>query len=242
MFLVALTAWADSPEMLFQQGNQLYQQGKLKEAKDVYEAILKEGYTSGELYYNLGNTYYKAGDVAKAILSYERALRFMPQDEDLQHNLQLANLLITDRIEPTPRLFVWEYWDGTKNAVSLRGAMWMAYTVFVAMSAALIVVILARSFTVRKFAFLGSGVSAVVFLLLLALFIAKASDAGRSDTAIITASIVTAKNSPDAKSSDAFVLHSGVKVQIIDSVNEWVKIRLADGKVGWVETTGAEVI
>ena len=242
MILVGLTARAESPELLFQQGNQLYQQGKLKEARDVYEAILKEGYANGELYYNLGNTYYKTGDIAKAILSFERALRFMPQDEDLQHNLQLANLLITDRIEPTPRLFVWEYWDSMKNAVSLRSAMWLAYTAFVAIIAALIVVILARSFTARKFAILGSGVSAVAFLLLLTLFLAKASDAGRSDTAIITASIVTAKNSPDAKSSDAFVLHSGVKVQIIDSVNDWVKIRLADGKVGWVETAGAEVI
>ena len=47
--------------------------------------------------------------------------------------------------------------------------------------------------------------------------------------------IVTIKNSPDAASSDAFVLHSGVKVQITDRVSSWVKIKIADGKVGWME-------
>jgi SH3-like domain-containing protein len=43
-------------------------------------------------------------------------------------------------------------------------------------------------------------------------------------------------------SSDAFVLHSGVKLWVIDRVSEWVKIRLADGKQGWVERSSIEVI
>jgi SH3-like domain-containing protein len=53
---------------------------------------------------------------------------------------------------------------------------------------------------------------------------------------------VTVKNSPDAKSSDAFVLHGGVKVQLIDSVGGWSKVRIADGKVGWLEASAVEVI
>ena len=59
---------------------------------------------------------------------------------------------------------------------------------------------------------------------------------------MVTATITTVKNSPDAKSSDAFVLHAGVKIRLTDSVNEWVKIRLADGKVGWMERGAAEQI
>ncbi len=239
---LALSANAEPPESLFQQGNQLYQQGNLEEAKTAYETILKQGFVSGELYYNLGNTYYKSGDIARAILSYERALRLMPRDEDLLHNLQLANLLITDRIEPAPRLFVWEYWDGIKYSVSLAGATWLAYINYLLIIAGLSVLMLARSFTLRKFALIGSGVCVVAFVFLAILFVSKASDARRRDAAILTTMITTAKNSPDAKSSDAFVLHSGVKVQLIDNVNEWVKIRLADGKVGWVESAAAEVI
>jgi SH3-like domain-containing protein len=68
------------------------------------------------------------------------------------------------------------------------------------------------------------------------------SDIGRRDTAIVVAEITTIKNSPDAKSSDAFVLHGGVKIQITDTVSDWIKIRLADGKVGWMERSAAESI
>ena len=73
-------------------------------------------------------------------------------------------------------------------------------------------------------------------------FFAKLSDVTRGDEAILQSAIVTVKNSPDAKSSDAFVLHGGVKVEIVDRIGEWAKIRLADGKVGWMEGNVAEVI
>src|SRR5512141_279622 len=81
---------AQTPEQRFEQGNEAYQQGKMSEAVEIYESILRNGYLSGPLYYNLGNAYYRAGNIPRAILNYERALRLMPGDEDLHHNLQLA--------------------------------------------------------------------------------------------------------------------------------------------------------
>jgi len=62
------------------------------------------------------------------------------------------------------------------------------------------------------------------------------------DKAIITAPIVTAKSSPDNKSVDAFVIHEGVKVKLTDSVADWVKITLVDGKVGWIPVDHCERI
>ena len=74
------------------------------------------------------------------------------------------------------------------------------------------------------------------------ILVGKATDLNSRTSAIVTAEITTVKNSPDAKSSDAFVLHGGVKVQITDSVSDWMKIRLVDGKVGWMEKGAAEII
>jgi SH3-like domain-containing protein len=62
------------------------------------------------------------------------------------------------------------------------------------------------------------------------------------DKAIITAQVVTAKSSPDANSVDAFVIHEGVKVKLTDSVGQWVKITLVDGKVGWIPVDQCEWI
>lgn len=239
---IAASGLGQSPEQVFERANQLYQQGKFTEARDAYESILRNGLTSGELYYNLANAYYKAGDVGKAILNYERALRFMPNDDDLKHNLYLASLMITDRIEAAPRLFLWDYWDGIKGAFSVRSLTWICYGLFVVLIGALCIVVLARTYRMRRAGlFLGSA-STLVLAAFVVVLVGKINDVNRTDLAIVTAKITTVKNSPDAKSSDAFVLHSGVKLTITDSVNEWVKIRLADGKVGWMEKSDAEVI
>lgn len=235
-------ATAQTPEQVFDRANQLYQQTKFAEARDAYESILHNGLVGGELYYNLANTYYKLGDIGKAILNYERALRFMPNDDDVNHNLRLANLMITDKIEPAPRLFIWDYWDGIKAAFSLNAITWTVYGVFVFLVGSVSLVVVARTYRLRRFGVLGAGTTLVVLILCVTLFVGKLGEMTRSNAAVVTARITTVKNSPDPKSSDAFVLHGGVKVTITDNVNEWVKVRLADGKVGWMEESAAEVI
>ena len=242
VLLVAVSGNAQSPEQLFQQGNGYYQQGNFAAAIECYESILKSGATGGELCFNLGNAYYKQGNMGKAVLHYERAIRLMPGDDDLRHNLQLANLLIVDKIDVTPRLFVWDMWDGIKAWFSLSGITWTAYALLLLSAGAVVTVILARRYSVRKIGMIASLGIGLFFVFAAVILVDKARDAGRSDEAIVLATLTTVKNSPDAKSSDAFVLHAGVKVRIIDSVNEWVKIRLADGKVGWMERGAAEEI
>jgi tetratricopeptide (TPR) repeat protein len=234
--------YAQSPEQVLEQANRLYQENKFAEAKDAYESLVRNGYVSGDLYYNLGNAYYKLGNFARAILNFERACRFMPNDEDLNHNLQVANLMITDKVEPTPRLFIWDYWDAAKNAFSMDSITWVMYTWYVIVVALIGAAILWRPYRTRRWGMVAIAVSGVACILSIVLFVAKLSDLNRNDMAVVTTNVTTIKNSPDARSSDAFVLHAGVKVQITDKVSDWVKIRLADGKVGWMEMTAAEVI
>jgi SH3-like domain-containing protein len=51
---------------------------------------------------------------------------------------------------------------------------------------------------------------------------------------VIVEQVVTVKFSPDPQSTDAFMIHEGLKVNLEDQLDDWIKIRLADGKVGWV--------
>jgi hypothetical protein len=235
-------AAGQSPDQLYQQANELYQAGKIAEARDLYESVLSNGYESGDLLYNLGNAYYRLGDLGRAILNYERARRIMPADDDLRHNLQLANLRVVDRIEPTPRLFLWDWWDSIKGASGVQSAVWVSFVLFVFLTAAVIAMMLNRTYVVRKISLIAGVVTAFLFVFSLILTVQKVADDARRDEAVVVALITTVKNSPDAHSSDAFVLHAGVKVRVIDSVNDWVQIRLADGKVGWMERGAAITI
>jgi uncharacterized protein YgiM (DUF1202 family) len=52
--------------------------------------------------------------------------------------------------------------------------------------------------------------------------------------AIVFAEETKIKSEPNLRSSEAFVLHEGTKVQVLDTVNNWKKIKLSDGKIGWI--------
>ncbi|MEE9449119.1 MAG: hypothetical protein V3V72_03635, partial [Ignavibacteriaceae bacterium] len=59
---------------------------------------------------------------------------------------------------------------------------------------------------------------------------------------IIVIQSVTVKTSPDIKSTDTFIIHEGLKVKLENKLDDWVKIRLADGKMGWLLDENVEEI
>jgi tetratricopeptide (TPR) repeat protein len=227
---------------VFSGANKLYQEGKYAEARTAYESILANGYESEHLFLNLGNTCFRVGDIAGAILNYERGLRLAPRDEDLQFNLDLVSMMTVDRIAATPRLFIWDYWDSVKGLFSLHAIFWMTYGAWVLTFVFLSLLTLAASFSLRRVSLFGSIGAGFVFLLFLLVAVSRNADLSRTDRGVIMSDIVSVKNAPDSRSTDAFVLHSGTQVQITDGVGGWIQIRLADGKVGWVEEASVAVI
>ncbi|PCH52894.1 MAG: hypothetical protein COC22_03415 [Flavobacteriaceae bacterium] len=45
---------------------------------------------------------------------------------------------------------------------------------------------------------------------------------------------VEIKNAPSTSSEVVFELHEGTKVIILDELDYWKKIKIADGKIGWI--------
>lgn len=60
--------------------------------------------------------------------------------------------------------------------------------------------------------------------------------------AVVIATKVDIKSAPDEGGTDVFILHEGVKVEIKDRSLDWVKIQLADGKIGWLKSGKIEEI
>jgi len=227
---------------LFDEGNRLYLQQKYPEAIASYEAVLKGGYESGELHFNLGNAYYKSGRIAQSILAFERAVRLMPNDEDAAFNLQYANLRVVDKIEPVPELFIYTWANTLLTFFSPAVQLWLIYISFLGTLAAFGWLFFARSFAARRAALLAGIIAGAWCLVSTAFYGINSYRSSTTVYAVVMSDVANIKSAPDKKGGDAFVLHTGVKVQVLDAVNGWKKIRLADGKVGWIQEDGCETI
>lgn len=241
LMMVPVSSWTQTVGDLFNGGNDAYRSGKFQEAVSAFESIIQQGFVSPEVYFNLGNAYYRQGMMARAILAYERALRLAP-DPDIGHNLRLANLRIVDRIEPVPELFLVGWIRAVTNLLPLSTNVRIVLFAWIVLFSSLALAYgVRRPFAVRiaRWCVPGSLIVVVLFGAVLGVQAVRFND--RSE-AIVMSRVLTAKNSPDPQSVDAFVLHEGLKVKVSDQVAEWVKITLADGKVGWIHSGDCERI
>lgn len=87
------------------------------------------------------------------------------------------------------------------------------------------------------------GIVCSLFLAIgIANFIIESYRESNNEYAIVMADVANIKSAPDNSGNDLFVLHQGLKVQVLDHVNNWEKIRLADGKIGWIPDQEVETI
>jgi len=241
--IVSTSLFADEIGTTFQKGNEAYRSGNYQKAIELYQSILSQGYQSTELYYNLGNSYYKLNKIPDAVLEYERAHRLAPRDEDINHNLALANLRITDKIDPIPELFFVEWWGSFSNLFTADQWAWIAIVSLWTVVIAVTFLLLKLQQASVRFIFVGVVFASILIAVLsFAGMIAQSRIANDHYSAIVFAPSVTAKSAPDKNGTDLFVVHEGVKIELLDHVSDWNKIRLADGKIGWVPSGSFQVI
>jgi tetratricopeptide (TPR) repeat protein len=231
-----------SVDDLMKKANDLYVKGQFEEAIKLYESIAQEGYEGTSLFYNLGNAYYRTGKIGYAILYYEKAVKLSPDDEDVQHNLQLAKLNLKDKIETLPPFFLFRIWESVLSSLSSEGWTILSYILFLIILFTLGFYFFAKNIAQQRIAFYSFVISIVLFLTSVGLLIVKLNQESNLKYGIVLETSLTAKSSPDPQGKDAFIVHEGLKVRIEDKVDKWVKIRLDDGQVGWVENFSIGII
>lgn len=233
LFFISANLFANEAARLLLEANKSYQQNQYNKATNLYIQILNNGYESDELYYNLGNSYFKTGRLGYAILYYEKALKLSPNDDDINYNLAIANARAVDKIEVLPKLFFVRWWESFLSIFSVSGWSYLTYTVYLLLLISVALYFLVRNQWWQKLAVFSSASLILLLAVCIIVMIFKLSY-DSSNQGVVVEQIVTAKLSPDQKSGDAFIIHEGIKVGLEDQVSEWVKIKLPDGKVGWV--------
>ena len=241
IFLLTSIVLADQAQDMFNEANQLYQDGQFEVAIEKYEAILAANYESGELYYNLANAYYKMGNIGKARLNYERSLLWLEGDEAVTQNLELLKMRLVDQIEAPPKLFLTVWWNSLLNLFNTTtlGIVVLVLFWIVLLSAAVFLYFRKRGRIRWKSVFV---TTLLLWLFLLVVWINKIYLFETEKYGVILASTITVHAEPSKDTTDLFVLHEGTRVRVERSINGWLEIRLEDGKTGWLQDDALEII
>ncbi len=240
-FLFAVNSFAQVDEIM-QTANQQYQDEQFQEAIKSYKEILNRGYISDALYYNLGNAYFRTGQLGRSILCYEKGLKISPGDEDLNYNLSIVKARTVDRIEEVPKLFIVEWWESLITSISITAWSIIVVLIFVMFLISLALYFTSKTGRMQRFGFLSGSINFAVLILAIILLVASVDREMSTDFGILTETEIAAKQQPGEKSDDVFVVHEGLKFQVEDEVNDWSKIRLSDGKIGWLPNYSFEII
>jgi tetratricopeptide (TPR) repeat protein len=203
----------------------------------LYQQLADAGYSSKELFYNLANTYFKLKKFGYAVYYYEKAKQLDPHDEDIQFNLELTQLYLKDKIITPPEFILYDiskrilYFFPTETWAILSLVSWFI----------LVGTVLLKQLRPEPQQFFKILLAAVIFFFLFCTvnFTVNVYVRAKIKEAVILNSVSDVKSEPDNAGSILFILHEGTKVQIRSERNEWIEIRLKDGKIGWIRKDDA---
>ena len=224
-----------TPEFLFNEGNKAYNTADYENAIILYEQTLKIGKHSADVYYNLGNANYRLNKVAESVYYFEKAILMRPNDKDIITNSTFANNMTIDAIEKIPVSQI----DQIRNSIieTFSFDIWTFFTVILLWI--FTILFLAYLFFVRarlKRIFFFSSLS-ILLLFILSFSITYSIDQNEKNKkfAILFSKQTDIWSEPNQQADRLFVLHEGAKMQLLDSLEEWQKIRIANGSEGWIK-------
>lgn len=231
--MVCFSAVAQN-DALFNNATTFYNEGNYEKAAENYLEILENGKHSSELYFNLGNCYYKLNQIAPSIYYYEKALLLSPNDPEIKNNLAYAQNMTLDAIDEMPETGL------AKIKKSLTGFLSFDQWAKVAVVFMVLFVLLYVAFyffryaSRKRIAFIASFISLLISLVAVVFAFIQYDDFKKDRPAIIFSEEIAVKSEPNERSQDIFTLHEGTKVNVLEELNDFQKIEIADGKIGWL--------
>ena len=236
-FIVStLSLKAQAPvSTLFEEGNTAYNNGDFFKAVTLYEQTLLTGKHSASLYFNLGNAYYRLNKVAESIYNYEKARQLDPENEDFKVNSAFAQNMTIDAIEPLPESQLSQIQNSLYALAS--ASIWSKIIVLFVWLFAIFfsIYLLNKTIKLKRIFFVLSLFSLILFLSSFTIkFFANAEQENKK-YAIIFSNEINIWSEPNLRAEIQFTLHEGTKVELLDSLDEWKKIRIANGSEGWIK-------
>jgi len=241
LMLFSFTASAQN-DALFNRATTFYNEGEYEKASENYFKIIENGEHSAAVYYNIGNCYYKLNQIAPSIYYYEKALLLKPNDREIKNNLAYAQNMTLDAFEALPETSLSKLYKNITGLLSFD--QWSYASVFFVFLFILAYILFyyLRYSSHKRIAFIASITSLFIAVFCLVLALVQFRDFEAEMPAIVFSEELIVKSEPNNRSSQAFLLHEGTKVYILDELDDWKKIELKDGKTGWVPSNEIKLL
>jgi tetratricopeptide (TPR) repeat protein len=218
----------------FAKANQEFAQGHFKEAISGYEALIRAGQWSGNVFYDLGNAYFRTGDFGRAILNYERALALERHHPEATANLQIArDEAHALEIQPSSLERYLQFASVNQYSIAAATAFWLA-----------IIAMFALIFTRRRSA-RAIAVSICCLLVLAvavyAIFTLERGSKGQA-LAVVTGKDVQARLATADTANSVLALPVGSEIKILSTRGDWIYAALPNNLRGWIPAKNAEQV
>src|SRR6266478_9865362 len=230
--LVARSVFAQG-EIEFEKANQEFAQGHFKEAISSYEALIRDGQWSANIFYDLGNAYFRTKDFGRAILNYERALALDRHHPEAKANLQIArDEARALELQPSRLERYLQLASANQYSVVAAVAFWLMIFAFAAMF-----------FARRRSAALALSVCClfVSAFAAWAVYVLERGNEGRA-LAIIIGKDVQARLATADTANSVLALPPGSEIKILSTRGDWTYAALPNDLRGWIPAKHAEQV
>ena len=231
--LVARPVFAQG-QIDFEKANQEFARGHFKEAISHYDALIRDGQWSTNVFYNLGNAYFRTGNFGRAILNYERALALERHHPEATANLQIAR----DEAHALELQSSWperylQFASVNQYSIIAAVAFWIAAFCLVALI-----------FTFRRSAAMISLLLVMLLVFAGAMFAIWQLERGSkgSALAIVTGKDVQARLATADTANAVLALPPGSEIKVLSTRGDWIYAALPNNLRGWIPAKNAEQV
>ncbi len=213
-------------------------------AAEKYQLLINSSADTGLMFYNLANAQLQAGYTGKAIANYKRSAQLMGPDKQLEQNLRYARSLRDgQKLEQTSD--VSSVLDSLGRNFPVTTQLWCGVGAWAIFWIAMIVRLIVKKTIAPKFRsryILAS--SAIVFAVMAGSVGYEVLTSARQVQGVVTADSARVLKGNGEGFAPKFKepITEGAEFNVLQQRGNWLKIKLSDGKTGWIKAQNADII
>ncbi len=229
-------------EVLFSRATDSYNAGDYGKAIEYYQKIIANGKHSAELYFNMANAHYKRDEIGPSIYYYEKALLLKPNDPEILNNLGYAQNMRLDAIDKMPESAMERFYNAIIGKFSFDQWAYFGVSMTILFVLAYLAYYLFNNALKKRISFIVSIIAVLLCVVSISFAYMQYDTFNSNNPAIIFEREVAITSEPNQRSERIFTLHEGTKVNVLEELNDWMKIKIADGQTGWVPSENLKLL